>query len=431
MGRYFKRNFLKFYRWFSTPQTGTRLLRSNFMNVQMDAIGVGMASAALPFIPVFLARLGANSFQVGLLTTLPAITGLLLSIPFGQFLETRKNIVKWYSITRAVGLARFALIGLIPFAFSSSNAIILILVIWAMFTIPLTLLQTMFSVVMNAIAGPQGRFELLSRRWSIIGITTAITVFLTGQVLDRIVFPLNYQIVLIVFSLGGVLSYQYSRRLILPEQTPHHDETRKKLVQRIRNYIHLVRNEKPFFNFAAKRFVFMLGFTMAAPILPLYFVRQIQAPDSWIAIFSTTQTSLLFIGYFLWLKVSRTRGSRIILILTTLFLSFYPMAIAISKAYWLVAVFAAIQGLFEAGLNLVFFDELMKTVPEEHTASFVSIAQSIQFLASVIAPTIATTLADQLGLSAALVIAGVIQLTGFMLFTFLKPMSKLQQKPES
>jgi MFS family permease len=232
---------------------------------------------------------------------------------------------------------------------------------------------------------------------------------------------------LLIFSLGGVLSYQYSRRLILPDLSSKKILQGKNLVDRIKNYVELVRGQKPFISFAAKRFVFMFGFTMAAPILPLYFVRQIHAPDSWIAIFSTSQTLILFIGYFLWLRISRSRGSRFILISKTFFLSFYPMVIAISRSYWLVALFAAFEGLFESGLNLVFFDELMKTVPEEHAASFVSIAQSIQFLASMIAPIIATSLADQFSLSVALITAGSFEFIGFLLFFLLKPMSAHQE----
>ncbi len=207
-----KQQLRQFGRWLSTPQTSTDMNPSNFLNVQLDAIGVGMASAALPFVPVFLARLGANNLQDGLLTSLPALAGLILSIPLGQFLETRSNIVRWYSIIRAIGLSRFAVIGIISIFIPAPTSIVVILAVWGIFTIPLTLLQTMFSVVMNSVAGPNGRFELMSRRWAILSITTAVTIFLTGQLLDKVVFPLNYQIVFAIFSLGGVLSYQFSKK---------------------------------------------------------------------------------------------------------------------------------------------------------------------------------------------------------------------------
>ena len=78
-------------RWSAAPAEATPLQRRNFINVQIDGIGVGLASAAAPFLPVFLVRLGATNFQVGLLTTMPAVTGLLLAVAVGRFLQRQCN----------------------------------------------------------------------------------------------------------------------------------------------------------------------------------------------------------------------------------------------------------------------------------------------------------------------------------------------------
>jgi hypothetical protein len=48
--------------------------------VQIDAIDVGTASAAAPFLPVFLTRLGATPVQVGVLTSMPGINGLFMAL---------------------------------------------------------------------------------------------------------------------------------------------------------------------------------------------------------------------------------------------------------------------------------------------------------------------------------------------------------------
>lgn len=74
--------------------------KRNFRNVQIDAIGVSIANVAAPFLPVFLTRLGASNFQVGLLSSMPGITGLVLALVVGRFLQTRRNIVPWFSLAR-------------------------------------------------------------------------------------------------------------------------------------------------------------------------------------------------------------------------------------------------------------------------------------------------------------------------------------------
>ena len=95
--------------------TVPEIRKKNFRYVQIDAIGVGLASAAGPFLPVLLARLNASSFQVGLLTTMPAVTGLFLALAAGRFLQTRRNVVPWFSLARLIVLSCYTLTGLIPF----------------------------------------------------------------------------------------------------------------------------------------------------------------------------------------------------------------------------------------------------------------------------------------------------------------------------
>jgi hypothetical protein len=89
-------------------------------------------------------------------------------------------------------------------------------------------------------------------------------------------------------------------------------------------------------------------------------------------------------------------------------------------APWQVAIFAAFAGIFQAGLDLVFFDELMRTVPMEKSATFVAFAQSIQYISSILSPLVGSALANSFSIPIALIIAGCIRLAGFALFAFVK-----------
>lgn len=390
--------------------------RRNFINVQVDAIGVGLASAANPFLPVFLTRLGASTFQVGLLTTMPALTGLLLSIPLGQFLQSRKNIVPWFSMARLTVLTGYALTGIISLLLPQALSVIGILGIWALVTIPQTILSICFTVVMNSIAGPAGRYELMTHRWSILGMTNAATAILAGQALDRLPFPLNYQLVFIALSLGGLLSYYFSSHIVLPEQQV--EEKRQPVFKQIGDNFHHMLDEKPFISFILKRFVFITGTVLVAPLLPVYYVRYLNASDSSIAFINIAANVTVILGYFLWTNQSRKRGSRLVLLATTFGVSLFPILTGMTDRVWPIILYAAVNGIFQAGLNLVLFDELMKLIPIQYSASFVSVAQGIQYLSSVIAPTIGTLMSDQIGIQMTLVIGGIVSLAGFALFYF-------------
>jgi predicted MFS family arabinose efflux permease len=361
---------------------------------------------------------------------MPGITGLFLAILVGRFLQTRRNIIPWFSIARLVVISCFALTGLLTLIVPPSARVASVLAIWAFATLPQTMVAVAFTVVMNAVAGPQGRYELLSRRWTTLGITNAITVTLAGLVLDRIESPLNYQLVFLGLSLGGLISFYFSSHIKLLDNQPPMQLIGGSIKQNVNKYKELIRAEPAFVSFALKRFVLLSGIALSAPIFPLYFVREIHASDSWIGIFSTTQTFVMLIGYFVWTRLSRIRGSRFVLLWTTLGISLHPLLTAATHRVELIAVFAGVAGIFQAGLDLVLFDELMKTVPPEYSATFVSLAQSMQYLSTIASPLIGTYLSTQIGLGGALLVSSAIRLSGFLLF-FLQHTRRKQNRADA
>jgi MFS family permease len=407
------------------PAGVTFIQRQNFINVQIDAIGIGLASAAAPFLPVFLARLGATHFQVGLLTAMPALTGFLLAIVIGSFLQRRRNIVPWFSGARLLTNLAYALTGIVPFLLPRDYIVPAVLLIWAAVTIPQTVVNISFSVVMNAVAGSERRYELMSRRWSILGFTTAITVAIMGQILDRLSFPFNYQVVFLALSVGGLISYYYSSHIELPDNEPLPMQSNQAWPERFRGFVKLIRSEPAFVSFTAKQFVFTAGTALATPLFPLYYVHEVHANDAWIGLINTAQTAIVLVGYYLWVRQSKQHGGRFVLLCTTFGMALHPVLVALTHHTGWISLYAGLAGIFQAGLNLVFFDELMKTVPPRYSATFVSLSQSSQQLATVAAPLAGTLLADQIGLGNALLLSALLRLIGFGLFAWRGKVSQI------
>jgi MFS family permease len=402
----------------TTEATGQELKiqKQNFRYVQIDAVGVSISNVAAPFLPVFLTRLGATNFQVGLLSSMPGVTGLLLAIVVGRFLQTRKSIVPWYSLSRLMVILCYALTGILTLTVSEKFVIVATLGIWAFATLPQTALAVAFSVVMNAVAGPERRYELLSRRWAIFGLTGVVGTFIVTRVINLIEFPLNYAIMFLVLSLGGFFSFYFSRKITLPESTPPPMVKSANAREGIQHYLDLLRANPAFLSFASKRFVYLSALALSGPIMPLYLVRDVHATDAQIGTINMASTLVMLVGYYLWPIVSRRRGGRLVLLATTLGSVLYPALSATSPRVDLIILYAGIAGFFQGGLDLVFFDELMKTVPVEYSATFVSLAQSMQYLSTIIAPLFGTWLATDIGLSGALWLSAGLRLIGFMLF---------------
>ena len=390
----------------------TTITRGNLINTQLDAIGVGIASVGGVFLPVFLSRLNATSLIIGLVAALPSITGLLMALPAAHILERQKNIIPWYSITRLIFLAGYTLTGAVTIFAPKNIWIPAIVAIWALISIPQTVLSITFSVVMNHVAGEDGRFELMSRRWSLLSLVTAVSVFLAGFLLEKLPFPVNYQVMFIVFSMGGVLAYIGSNSLVIKPEA----KSPKKSVRQPVKLVERIWNEKPFVNVVIKRFVFLFGTAMIAPLFPLYYVREAHLSDASIALISTVQTGVLVFGYFFWMARSRKSGTRTSLLITTLGLAFYPLLISFTHSSIVLVVIAGLAGVFQAGVDLVFFDELMNTIPSGSGSTFVAFYQEVQYVSAIIAPLLGTFLAGKIGYSTSLMIGSGFLFAGFILF---------------
>ena len=398
-----------------TP-TSPDIQKRNFRYVQIDAVGVSISNIAAPFLPVFLTRLGASNLQVGLLTSMPGVTGLVLAILTGRFLQTRKNIVPWYSVARLLVIACYTLTGIFTLILPAQYAVIATLAIWALATLPQTALAVAFSVVMNAVAGPEGRYALLSRRWFIFGLTSVIGTFFVTRTINLVEFPRNYEIMFMGLSLGGLISYIFSRRIQIPDQTPPALVTVTSASASARSYLALLRGAPAFVSFASKRFVYFSALALSLPILPLFLVRDVKATDSQIGMINMSMTIVMLAGYILWPRLSQRFGGRFVLLATTLGMVTYPLLTALVPDVTWIYVFAGLAGLFQGGLDLVFFDELMKTIPPEYSATFVSLAQSMQYLSMIVAPLLGTWLADSIGLGGALLVSAGLRFFGFLLF---------------
>ena len=409
---------------------GSRSVRQrNFWFVQIDGIGVGIASSASNYLAPFLTLLKASSEQVGLLTSMSGLTGLILAIPIGRFLQSRRNVVPWYSLARLLYLASYTLTGLLPFLVSRNILVPGILVIWALATLPQVALNVCFTVVMNAVSGPQGRYHLMSWRWSILGLTSGVSAFIAGRLLDQMSFPVNYQIMFMVLSLGGLVSFFFSRQLTIPDNPqPEKLETeglsraefRQKRMERLLDISRVILSEKPFVSFALKRFVYLFGMMFTVPLIPLYLVKTLNASNSWIGNIATAQTLVLTVGYFSWTQISKRSGSRLVLLLSTFSSALYPALVASTSDLQMIMIFAAFSSIMQAGLDLTFFDELLKTVPNIESATFVAVAQTMSHFANMAAPMVGVYVANQIGLPGALLIGAGIRLAGFVLFAIQK-----------
>lgn len=381
-----------------------------------DSVAVGIVNAAAPFLPVLLVRLGASGVAVGLITALPAVAGTLLALPVGRWLQGRRDIVPAYSGARLIAHTIYAPIALALWLAPADWTVAGILAIWAVAMVPNSIGQVAFPIVMDGAAGSRGRYDLLGRRWAIIGLVTAVTMAAGGQLLRILPFPMNYEVFLLVCASGGIGSFYFARRYVIPAQAAAVPAATRSPVARIAEVVGHLRTERPFAAFEVRALVYSAGIGLAAPLLPLFYVHEVNAPDAVIGLIGAGQSLGALAGYVTWRLISRRWGRSSVLVPALLLGALPPAAFFAIHDQVLVVTVSVVSGFGSAGAGLALFDELMRRVPMRLGVTFASIDQTIQNAALIAAPILGGTLSVAIGIRPALVLASVVSLAGFGLF---------------
>ena len=389
---------------------------ANRLNVLIDGIGVGFAAGIGSFLSVFLVRLGASSFMVGLLTAMPALTGILLAFQVGAFLSRQRQVGPWFSRARLLVLSCYALTGLVPYLFDQHVPEIIV-GIWALATLPQTVVSVAFSVVMGQVAGPRGRVALMSQRWSTPRPAHAHGVLPAGQPLQASALPPAYPLIFPTSAIGGLVSYSFSMRISLPDQEPAPATAGRGSPWR--QELGVLRQYPDFVRFTASQFIFRAGLSMAMPLLPLYWVRELKASDMTISFINTAQTVVLLVAYLLWTRLAKRTGERRVMLICALGASLYPFLTALTHSAGLLAIYAGINGFFQAGVDLVFFDIMLDTCPPQNQARYIGLYQTTVFAAMFLAPLTGAWLGDAISLGWGLAAASALRLVGFVLLYLL------------
>jgi len=135
------------------PQVYSR----NFIHLYMDTVWFGiLGGSAVSFLNIYAARLGASGLQIGLLTAIPAIVSLGLSIPAGHWLH-RQPVGKAVFWTAALSRLGYLLWIPLPWIFANQGQIWALILITLAMGIPMCGLGISFNALFAAAVPPDLR----------------------------------------------------------------------------------------------------------------------------------------------------------------------------------------------------------------------------------------------------------------------------------
>lgn len=417
-------------------------LRSNFHHLYADVFWFGvLAGSTLAFLAVYATHLGANSFQIGLLTGGGAVVNLLGSLPAGRWLERRlpSRVTFQTAIWRVGYVLIVPLAWLLPAAFQTSALVGLTIAI----AIPSTLLAIAFNATFAHIVPPEWRAQVVGRRNALLAISVGLTSLLCGQVLDRISFPYNYLIVFGLGSVGALLSTYHLRHLRMVEEVTLIAKPQA-LPQAIRSgwlrfreafsqpaglrffrftrpssgppWLRLDLLQSPFGLFLAAYFFFYTVQYVPIPLFPLVWVQRLHLSDGEISLGYTLTYAMMLISSLGLRWMSARFGHRSVLVIGALLLSLQPLLNGLARDATLFWIASLITGLVLAPANGGLVSRLMERVPENDRPAHMTLHNLALNLGILSGSLLGPALGNWLGLQEALLLsAGLRVMSGLLL----------------
>lgn len=420
----------------------TTELRSNFRHLNADIIWYGiLAGSTLAFIMIYVARLGASSFQVSLVSAGPAVINLFFSPLAGRWIENRRLVPVSFGSAALFRLGYFLMIPLAWF-FTKESQITLVVMITLVMSIPGTVLAISFNALFADIVPPDWRGQVVGRRNAYLAVSLTVTTLVCGIILDRLVFPLNYQVVFMLGAIGGAMSTYYISRLRQsatdPPQRVHRpigDLARPGVMRFVDTFrmpvglrflarnpgarllrLDLLRGSMGRFMLAY--LIFYIFQYAPIALFPLASVRHLHLTDGQISLGSALfYLSMMVVSLKLG-SLSNRMGHRRMLIVSALGYGLYPLLFGLAKDVGLYLLASLVGGIIWALLSASLVNRLMEATAEEHRSAYMALHNMVLNLGILLGSLSSPILAGIMSLPDALLVSALLRTIAgaFLLF---------------
>ena len=388
--------------------------RANFLHLYLDIGWFGILSgSAVNFINIYATRLGATGFQIGLIGAVSAIVSLFVAIPAGRWIEKRNT---GRAVFRASVVYRFGffLWILLPWLFRPQAQIWALIVLTFLMAIPLTPLAVGFSALFAEAVPTNWRAYVAGVRNIVLSIAFMVSSILSGYILKNITFPMGYQIVFGIGAFGAAMSsfHLYFIRSLQKDSPALPPQPEPAPVQKNSSPLKGLRLDiwkTHYRNVLLGLFAFHFAQYLAIPIFPIYNVRILELNDNQIGIGTALFYLTVLLGSTQLRKMVHKLGHKNLTGWSVASMAAYPLILSVSTEVWHFYAVSLIGGLSFAMVSGSYANYMLEHIPANdrptHLAWYNIILNAAVLIGSLAGPVIA----DQIGLSEALVLIAVLR----------------------
>jgi MFS family permease len=379
-----------------------------------------MMAAASAFNAAFAVRLGASNSQIGLLSSIPALLALIVSIPAGRFIQKKAKRKPWLLGSLTLSRVGMLMVALSPFVHMGSAQGLLVVSILIIMSTPASFFNVGFIPMLADVIPEENRASVFTARNMIAGATTSVSVFLFGQWLSRMTFPINYQIMFAIGWAISMLSFYFLSRVQVPDSKPLVDPGKARITlrgqwQALRQAFH---DQPAFMRITRNTILLSIGLWIASPLYILYFVRSLDATDAWIGLQSTIASLSTIFGFAIFRWILARWGEPNTIKRTALAFGWYPLLVGIFPSLTLILIAVGLNGIFSCGFSLSQLNQLMKAMPEEKRPEFTALYYTTTNIGAFIFPLVGVSMASIFGIGPTLIGCGLLSMLGATSFWF-------------
>lgn len=393
----------------------------NAVYVVFETVWTAAFSIIVTFSSIYAIRLGASNTEIGLLTSLPALLTILISIPTGKFLESRPKPSRWtFSslFTQRIMYLSLAVVPWIPFLVDMQGTAVVVLIILA--SIPGQIYNIgIWPYYMNIIP-PERRAAVFSTQSIITSLIVGTGTVLVGLFLESNTFPTNYQVVITIGILVSMISfYCFSQ---IQEPTSHSEGASPSKLdlgtsgpKNLRSLLHM---RSDFGRIIFNQVFQYIGVWTATPLITIYTIKILQASDSWVGM----NTSIIFfcqlIGWIIARRLIDLKGEIVILRKTAAFPVLQTLFIGLSTSLIPILLANGLHGLLAPSYSLSHNNVLLKSIPSGKEHEGIAMYATINRIGIFICPFIGLALAEWVGDIRVVILAcGILSLLGSLSFS--------------
>lgn len=364
------------------------------------------------FFPIFaITILSATNYQVGLISSLPPLVALLMTIPAAILLNRAHEHKKLVAMSVLFARLMFLLIVMLVYLPSESMQAWAFLAIIALMSVPNTVANIGSQTLISGMIDESRRGQFFSDRNRLLTMVGLVSTLIIGIVMkDESDNVTAYQILFVLAFGFGLLE---AFLLMKHDEAPPHGGgplEKKKLMDwsifKHANYVWFLVAAL-FFNFA---------WQMAWGIFNIYHVRVVGATIFWISMFSVGNMLMQILTFPLWKKWAERKSNVRVFVWAAIGMASTPFMTVLSTNLYYLTLVQTMSGFFLSGVVLLLFNLLLEQSPEESRTYCITTYNVLLAFMAFLAPQIGIWMLNSWGVEMAMYLNSGLRLLSAALF---------------